>query len=169
MKKLMIVMGLFGVVLFGLDLQKVGPVATINSEASLQDVKVLKFSATKPAQITINVPVDLDEVPVGASVDPSYQAQFPDSATTGEIGLRCYLSDADDTPIGTSEYISVTPGQYTVKVSFNDLPLQILAKVNKYSCYIFLYATHTTGYGFAPHAFSNVIEIDNSKVIGNIE
>lgn len=169
MKKLMIVMGLFSVVLFGLDLQKVEPAATINSadlEESLKNVKVLKFSATKPAQITLNIPVDLDSVPVGASVDPAYEAEYGSASTTGEMGLGCYLSDADNEYIGSSEAKPLTSGQYTVKVSFNDLSLQTLARVKSYTCYIFL---RTTNHSFAPHVFSNVVEIADTHVRGNIE
>ena len=165
MKKLMIVMGLLSVMLFGLDLQKVEPVATINPvnlEESLKNVKVLKFSATKPAQITINVPVDLDAVPVGVSINSNYIELHGSHSATGAMNLVCNLLDADGEYAGRSERMPLTSGQYTAKVSFNEIPLQTLSRISKYTCYLFL-----DSYG--PGFFSNVIERVNAPVQGNIE
>ena len=164
MKKLMIVMGLFGVVLFGLDLQKVEPVAIVNSpnlKVSFENSKELKFVEAEPAQIILKIPIDIESIPANVAVDWNGYSYFPTSTQR----MNCRVSGDTDTYYNSKE---IEAGQSTITIKFNGISIEKLVKLNAYKCMI-TYDMTSGDNGFTAHAFPNeIFEIKKPEVSGSL-
>ena len=133
MKKLLLVICLSCVVLFGADLQQVTPKMQEMSPASNIDFSKateLKFVEANPAQITIKVPLELDEPPVGEITSKGIIKSTSQK-------LVCKISNKDQ-PLDTGFYSSkiVKAGNSTVTIKFNGISKQKLMKINRADCWI---------------------------------
>ena len=91
MKKLMMIMGLCSIVLFGADMQVLGSGTKVLASSEKTDSlkipknsKQIKFNEEEPAQITLNVSVDVDPLEVSALTEES-------RARIKETVVQCYV------------------------------------------------------------------------------
>lgn len=137
MKKLILGIMFINILLFGSGFQasgsKVQPTAPSSKDKTKPALPGPKgatttFNKAQPPQLTLRIPVDLDEVPKGLKT--------VGGLTTGEQYLFCSLRR--NTGHGDSwdynQKIPLHSGKYTVIVKFNGIPTDKLAQINAYNC-----------------------------------
>jgi len=138
MKKFILGMMVLSVMVFGANVQQKTPQMKVVTPASkdsaglspkvLKGAKKISFKESEPAQLILEVPVNLDPVPIGMEVEGEL--------TTGSQVLICALRQ--DTSRGDKwsykTKIVLHSGQYTVDVKFNGIPVNELVRINAYNC-----------------------------------
>ncbi len=154
MKKIVIFL-LCSMFLYGADLQ----VANLDLK-EFKNAKELQFVEANPAQLTINVPVDLDVI-------KGRKSENGRDTATGSYTLWCYIwSDKDDHPGYSQGKKEVQPGKQTVTFKFNGISYDRALTINKYR--IVLYPNVEAGYRRLASIFDS-LKIDNTYIEGTIE
>jgi len=131
MKKFMLGMMVLSVMAFGADLHEVAPQgqkAGMAPKIDFSKAKKMDFVVTKPAQFTIKVPIDVDEVPVGAQTHNG-------TINSDKQKLVCLIYN-NDTSVQFYQAKLVEAGSRTEIMKFNNIPLQQALTIKKYYCSI---------------------------------
>ena len=123
MKKLVMFL-VCSVFLFGADIQ----IADANFD--LSKAQEVKFIEDNPAQITIKIPLDLDEPPVGENTAKG-------KIKSASQKLVCRVSDK--TKLLEAGYYSskiVQSGKSMATIKFNGIPKRKLIKISRADCWI---------------------------------
>ena len=137
MKKIVIFL-VCSVFLYGAGLQVATPKMDLKE---FKNAKELKFVATKPAQFTINVPVDLDVI----------KGKTKGSQTaSGSYELWCTIISSSDESIKYIVRKDIQPGQQTVAFKFNEISENIALKIDKYYVTLTVKLKGTTSSTLAP-------------------
>ena len=136
MKKIMMIMGLFSIVLFGADMQVVGletkvlaPSDKTNALNIPKNAKHIKFKDQEPAQITLNVSVDVDPLELSALTEEERQK-------IKETVVQCYVYGEDDSNNGYTTELPLNGGQNNLKVKFNGISHEKFLYIDTYECFL---------------------------------
>ena len=138
MKKLMMIMGLCSIVLFGADMQVLGSGTKVLASSEKTDSlkipknsKQIKFNEEEPAQITLNVSVDVDPLEVSALTEES-------RARIKETVVQCYVYIGEKMYEGYMTELPLKSGQNNLKVKFNEIPQEEILYIDAYTCFLAL-------------------------------
>ena len=130
----MMIMGLFSIVLFGADMQVVGTGTKVLASSDKTNAlnipknsKQIKFKEQNPAQITLNVSVDLDPLELSALTEEERQK-------IKETVVQCYVYIGEDMNDGYMTELPLSSGQNNLKVKFNGIYQGKLLSINTYTC-----------------------------------
>ena len=160
MKKLIILIGLCGVILFGGELQSTQ--SSVNSaklKEAFKNATKLEFIKKRPAQIAINVPVNIEDVISGIQ-DLTSTDTYTDSTTVQRLGCLIYEDTLDNSNRYTSHSDTLKGGDYIVSISFNNIPKNKLIKLNKYWCAI-NYSSKNAEFAHLGNFGSDLFEVKN--------
>ena len=168
MKKLMVIMTLCSIVLFGADMQVVGSGTKVlaspemtNSLNMLKKSKQIKFKEQEPAQITLNVSVDVDPLEVSAMTEEERQA------IVGVL-IFCNVYQKEDVDPNYATELPLKSGQNKLQVKFNGIPHRELLDINAYRCALYYKGTEG-GYTFIPNRTGKYYSKLISEQEGSIE
>ena len=117
---------LSGIVLFGGQLQQAAPLM-----AKFKDATPKEYSVHKSAQITLNVPIDIDEIPVGTTVGKNNDIvegyRLTCAVHHNHQGYYYAIKD-------------ILGGNKTITLKFNGIPMDRVFSLNRYGCFIYVRA-----------------------------
>jgi len=138
---------LSGIVLFGLELQQ----ANFNP-TDFDNAKKINYIDANPAQITLKIPLDLDESLIGEQVGDSVMEGYR---------ITCWVFPSDR---GSSRhfytYAEIVLGSKIITMKFNGIPLENLLKLDYYRCQVNL--VKSDGYDLMSHVEGMLLNLNNN-------
>lgn len=170
MKKLMIVIGLCSVALFGADVKAMTGTAKASAQLSTKPMspKFAKFKALiKKAkqikrdeqgvnQIVLNVPYNIETFDENTFELPSESS----------LKILCYIHD-EPKDILYYDISPVTYGEHTMSFKFKGIPLTELTQIKNYTCAVGIYFDED-GYSITDVLSSDIFDNMNIKFEGSL-
>ena len=163
MKKSIILIGLFSLVLFGAGMQVAKPtMASGNLEPALENVTKLTFIENKPAQITLNIPTNIEN-PEGLKT----LINGKEVEVNAKVFIHCKIYSSYQ-PVIFHTIEEVQTGSSTVSIKVNGLPVDKISYINKYIC-SYAFTDKSTEQKVAASYFETQLDSSSTKkLVGEI-